>query len=192
MPVPSSGQLRLRGDINLEINGNDTDTNVSLGALSNEAGFTEPDTMSEFYGYANVTAPTVSVTNSNVTTSSIRIIGTLTNNGNESISTSNMRIYFGTNSSHLSNPQYTVTLNSGTSGASGSTYRRDFSGLSAGTTYYYAFKATNSVATATATGARTLPLPVNGASVGSIYCGADCGTQVSNSYSNAYTLYFGG
>ena len=31
MPVPSSGQLRLRADINQEINGNDTDDNVSLG-----------------------------------------------------------------------------------------------------------------------------------------------------------------
>lgn len=56
MAVPSSGQLRLRADINQEINGNDTDDNVSLGTLSNDAGFTEPDNMSEFYGYSsNVT-----------------------------------------------------------------------------------------------------------------------------------------
>ena len=35
MGVPaSSGQLRLRADINQEVNGNDTDTNVSLGTLS--------------------------------------------------------------------------------------------------------------------------------------------------------------
>ena len=34
MPVPSSGQLRLRADINQEVNGNDTDDNVSLGTLS--------------------------------------------------------------------------------------------------------------------------------------------------------------
>lgn len=70
MPVPSSGQLRLRADINQEVNGNDTDTNVSLGTLSNSAGFTEPDTMSEFYGYTSLTAPTVSYTSqsSNYTT----------------------------------------------------------------------------------------------------------------------------
>ena len=37
MPVPSSGQLRLRADINQEVNGNDTDDNVSLGTLSNDA-----------------------------------------------------------------------------------------------------------------------------------------------------------
>lgn len=58
MAVPSSGQLRLRADINQEINGNDTDTNVSLGTLSNDAGFTEPDTMSEFYGYTSCGTPT--------------------------------------------------------------------------------------------------------------------------------------
>ena len=56
MAVPSSGQLRLRADINQEINGNDTDTNVSLGTLSDDAGFDAPDTMSDFYGYSsNVT-----------------------------------------------------------------------------------------------------------------------------------------
>ena len=35
MPVPSSGQLRLRADINQEINDNDTDDNVSLGTFEN-------------------------------------------------------------------------------------------------------------------------------------------------------------
>ena len=59
MPVPSSGELKLRADINQEINGNDTDDNVSLGTLSNDAGFTDPDNMSEFYGYSSVTTPTV-------------------------------------------------------------------------------------------------------------------------------------
>ena len=60
MAVPSSGQLRLRADINQEINGNDSDSNVSLGTLSNDAGFGEPDTMSEFYGYSSIAAPTIS------------------------------------------------------------------------------------------------------------------------------------
>ena len=62
MPVPSSGQLRLRADINQEINGNDTDSDVSLGTLSNTAGFAEPDAMSDFYGYSSLTDPTVSYT----------------------------------------------------------------------------------------------------------------------------------
>lgn len=57
MAVPSSGELKLRADINLEVEGNDTDDNVSLGALSDAADLTTPpDQMSEFYGYsANVT-----------------------------------------------------------------------------------------------------------------------------------------
>ena len=60
MAVPSSGQLRLRADIALEVDGDATGTNVSLGTLSNDAGFTDPDNMSEFYGYSSVTAPSVS------------------------------------------------------------------------------------------------------------------------------------
>ena len=53
MPVPSSGELKLRADINQEINGNDTDVDVSLGTLSDDAGFSAPDTMSDFYGYSS-------------------------------------------------------------------------------------------------------------------------------------------
>ena len=71
MPVTSSGQIALRADINQEVNGNDTDTNVSLGTLSDDAGFdTAPDAMSEFYGYSSLSAPTVSYTSqsSNYTT----------------------------------------------------------------------------------------------------------------------------
>ncbi len=76
MAVPSSGQLRLRADINQEVNGNDTDDNVSLGTLADDAGFTTPpDTMQEFYGYsANVTINwnagglgNTSITNNNLT-----------------------------------------------------------------------------------------------------------------------------
>ena len=55
MPVPSSGQLRLRGDIALEVDGAATGTNVSLCTLSNTAGFTEPDAMSDFYGFSAAT-----------------------------------------------------------------------------------------------------------------------------------------
>jgi len=60
MPVTGSGQIRLRADVNEEINGNDTDTNVSLRALSNSAGKSEPDSLAEFYGYSSVSAPTLS------------------------------------------------------------------------------------------------------------------------------------
>ena len=65
MGVPSSGQLKLRGNgdgtgINEEVFGNVTATNVSLGALATEAGFdTPPDAMREFYGYVSAVVPSV-------------------------------------------------------------------------------------------------------------------------------------
>ena len=59
MPVTSSGEIKLRADVNDEINGNDTDSNVSLRSLSSSAGLDQPDALSEFYGYSNVTAPTL-------------------------------------------------------------------------------------------------------------------------------------
>ena len=60
MPVTGSGEIKLRADVNEEINGNDTDTNVSLRALSEDAGESVPDALSEFYGYSSVSAPTLS------------------------------------------------------------------------------------------------------------------------------------
>ncbi len=60
MPVTGSGQIRLRADVNDEINDNDTDSNVSLRTLSSDAGKSVPDSLSEFYGYSSVSAPTLS------------------------------------------------------------------------------------------------------------------------------------
>lgn len=51
MAVPSSGELRLYIDIGTELEV--AQSNVSLGAMSNTAGFTEPHAMSEFYGYSS-------------------------------------------------------------------------------------------------------------------------------------------
>ena len=60
MPVTGSGEIKLRADVNNEINGNNTDTDVSLRALSNSAGESVPDALSEFYNYSSVSAPTLS------------------------------------------------------------------------------------------------------------------------------------
>lgn len=49
MALPSSGQLSLN-DIRVELGA--ASTNVSLRALSNTAGFSVPDAVSEFYGYS--------------------------------------------------------------------------------------------------------------------------------------------
>lgn len=52
MPVVGSGQLRLYADIGVEMGV--TNTNVSLGTMSNTAGKVDPDAMSEFYGHENI------------------------------------------------------------------------------------------------------------------------------------------
>jgi|TARA_R100000479_G_scaffold19299_1_gene7333 hypothetical protein len=129
MPVPSSGQLRLRADINLEVEGNDTDDNVSLGTLSNTAGFTEPDTMSEFYGYVGAEPATFgSISFSNVSDTTMRATVTITNPSGLHL---DFGFYHGTSTNRTSNTKYTVNDNTATS----ITYYRDFSSLSGSTTY---------------------------------------------------------
>ena len=53
MAVPSSGQLREYADIGVELGV--AQSNVSLRGMSQTAGFSAPDAMSEFYGYSAVT-----------------------------------------------------------------------------------------------------------------------------------------
>jgi hypothetical protein len=129
MPVPSSGQLRLRADINQEVNGNDTDTNVSLGTLADDAGFdTPPDQMSEFYGYQSCTAPSITTdAMSNVSFTSMRANGNVT--ADNGCTVTERGFYFGTSGNMTSNTKYT-------SGSGTGSYNRTFSSLSTGTTYY--------------------------------------------------------
>ena len=60
MALPSSGQLSLN-DIRVELQ--EAQANSSLGTLSNLAGFTDPDAVSEFYGYSYANYNTVSIIN---------------------------------------------------------------------------------------------------------------------------------
>ena len=53
MALPSSGQLSL-DDIKTELGA--ASTNVSLGSMSDTAGFSEPDAISDFYGYSATTS----------------------------------------------------------------------------------------------------------------------------------------
>jgi hypothetical protein len=130
MPVPSSGQLRLRADIALEVDGSATGDNVSLGTLADTAGFTTPpDTMAEFYGYTSCTAPSIT-TNSldNVSYTSMRANGNVT--ADNGCTVTERGFYFGTSTNRTSNTKYT-------SGSGTGSYNRTFSGLtSSGTTYY--------------------------------------------------------
>jgi hypothetical protein len=140
MAVPSSGQLRLRGDIALEVYGTATGSNISLRAMSNEAGFNAPDGMSEFYGYSSAVAP--SVTTNNATSPNETFFtanGNVTSDGEATIT--ERGFYVGTNYvSPTNNTKYTV---SGTTGV----YSRQITGLNPNTTYYIWAFATNSVGT---------------------------------------------
>lgn len=140
MAVPSSGQLRLNGDINLEINGTATGTDVSLNALSIAAGFSAPNGMQEFYGYVDAVAPSVStLTSTSVTNTSMTIRGNVTSDGGGTIT--ERGFYFGTDLyTATNNTKYTV---SGTTG----TFSRSMTGLSPGVTYGIWAYATNSVGT---------------------------------------------
>ena len=86
MAVPSSGPLQLRGDINLEVNGNVTDTNVALHQLSIDAGFSSPDAMSDFYGYSSVVPPSVTSSPSSFSNSVMTTNGNVTDTGGEDVS----------------------------------------------------------------------------------------------------------
>ena len=135
MPVVSSGEIKLRGDVNLEINGNTTDTNVSLTTLSVGAGFDAPHALSEFYGYTSAVAPSV-VTNSatSVTATSMTLNGNVTSDGGTSVTSRGF--YFGTSSNYASNPKYTSGSGTGVFNLTRS--------VASNTTYYITAFAINS------------------------------------------------
>lgn len=143
MGVPSSGPLKLRGDIAKEVDGDETGVNVSLRTLSDSAGFSIPDTFREFYGYVSAVIPTLtSSAMSSIGSTSMRANADVTSDGDATVT--ERGFYFGTSSTYTSNTKYTV---SGTTGA----YNRTFTGLSGGTTYYGTAYAINSVGEGVAT-----------------------------------------
>jgi len=197
MAVPSSGQLRLRADINEEVNGNDTDTNVSLGTLADDAGFTNPpDTMQEFYGYSAFTNPTISssIQSNNVSSTGMTIYFTYQN---PSAANLNHAYYFGTNSNRTSNTLYS----GGTSTSTSNTVSRNFTGLSAGTNYYYwgvvwDTQSPERFSQLITNGSRTTPLPANPLTMSKRQCTGggnnDCTTLQASIYSSPGTVYFDG
>jgi hypothetical protein len=161
MAVPSSGQLRLYADIGVELGV--AQSNVSLGSMSNSAGFPEPDAMSDFYGYVDAIAPSVT-TNAidSLGETSLRANGNVTSDGGGTIT--ERGFYIGTNSaSPTNNPKYTV---GGTTGS----YSYNASGLNTNTTYYVWAFATNLIGTTygSRVQAATYPafVPVYGTSYG--------------------------
>ena len=140
MAITGSGEIKLIGDVNNEINGNTTDTNVSLTTLSTEAGKSAPHGLTEFYGYVDAVAPTIatSTTINNLTNTTFCAGFSLTNDGGEPCS---VGLYLGTNSNYASNTKSTI-WSSQTTGASS---QNCWSGQSPGTTYYVTAFAINSV-----------------------------------------------
>jgi hypothetical protein len=194
MPVPSSGQLRLRADINQEINGNDTDTNVSLGTLSNDAGFTEPDTMSEFYDYSSCGTPAFrtvySSANPNGDIQLYTILDYL-----PACTTVEYGLYIGTNSSGpTANTKYQV-------GTSWGVYQWSYptvGGFSNNTTYYAWIYVTNNAGKTGYSPMQTVTVPapyvpVEGSNFSisgdnNIYTYANgCKNGIINSYSATHT-----
>lgn len=140
MAVVSSGEIKLIGDVNLEVNDNITDTDVSLTTLSTGAGFTAPHGLTEFYDYTAVALPSVTTNAiSSIASTSMTLNGDVTGDGGGTIS--ERGFYFGTdNSSATNNTKYTV---SGTTGA----FTLAQTGLTTGTTYYAWAFATNEAGT---------------------------------------------
>jgi hypothetical protein len=85
MALPSSGQLSLN-DIRIELGL--SQSNISLGGMSDTAGFIAPDAISDFYGYSAASVPTVTSDKMTVSSNSITANGTVTNNGGASITES--------------------------------------------------------------------------------------------------------
>ena len=137
MAVPSSGQLRLYADIGTELGV--AQSNVSLGAMSNTAGFPAPDAMSDFYGYSSQTVPSVTTNAMSVGETTANLSGNVTSDGQSTIT--ERGFYFGTNSvSPTNNTKYVV---SGTTGS----YTNNRTGLTTTTTYYCWAYATNALGT---------------------------------------------
>jgi hypothetical protein len=140
MAVPNSGALKLWQAIwNDEIGGSKGLN--SLHSASIYAGFSTPDAMSDFYGWADVELATV-VTNamSSVGHDSMTLNGNLTNTGNDDCA---VGFYFGTSTNRTSNSQYSSGTKTGTG-----TFTNNRTGLSNGTNYYSWAYATNDAGTA--------------------------------------------
>mgnify|MGYP001322498749 CR=1 FL=1 len=138
MPVTGSGEIKLIGDVNNEINGNTTDTNVSLTTLSTGAGKDAPHGLTEFYGYSDVVAPTVTTSaNSSVGSTSLVANGNVTATGGQNVA---QGFYVGTSSSYASNTKYTKYY----SGAAAGAFNLTISSLTPASTYYVTAWASNS------------------------------------------------
>jgi len=135
MALQNTGPLALSLDIRTEElikNPGLPSDDVSLREISDSAGFSEPDAMSEFYGYSSAILPTMA---------SIRLSGgpndsymafAATPATNGFVAITSRGFYFGTDSR---GPQYNTRYQVDTSNSLGE-FSKGFGGLSASRTYY--------------------------------------------------------
>ena len=132
MAVPASGELKLWDDLwNQELGG--TKGENSLHSASVYAGFSTPDALSDFYGWSDVEAPTITTqTETSVGSSTFTANGCVTNTGNGTVYRG---FYMGTNSSDpgTANPKYTLPGSTTNTGA----FSCNFTGLTFLQNYYY-------------------------------------------------------
>jgi len=103
MALPSSGPLSLN-DIRVELQ--QAQANSSLDALSNLAGFTNPDAVSEFYGYSYAAYNTFAIYNNPFSTSGEACA---------SRGADNLTLYFAGSGGTAACPTTSVTLYTNTS-----------------------------------------------------------------------------
>ena len=136
MPLPESGPLSLN-DIRAELGASTSD--VSLGSMSDTAGFTEPDAISDFYGFSAAAAPSVSTSAAtSIQHFQMTLNGNVTSDGGATVTARGF--YFGTDSNYANNLQ--IAVGSGTGAFS--TTRTN---LNANQLYYITSYATNSQGT---------------------------------------------
>ena len=135
MALPSTGPLALSLDIRTEElikNPALPADDVSMREISDSAGFSEPDAMSDFYGYSSAVLPTMA---------GIRVSGGPNDNymafaatpaTNGFVAITSRGFYFGTDSR---GPQYNTRYQVDTSNSLGE-FSKGFGGLSASRTYY--------------------------------------------------------
>lgn len=127
MAVPSSGPLKLWDSIwNQEIG--DAKGNNSLHGAAIYAGFSTPDAMSDFYGWSDVIAPSVSTqAMSSIGQTNMVANGNVSSTGGENPTRG---FYFGTSTNAYSNTKTSI----GVGGTGG--FSRNFTGLPSNTTHY--------------------------------------------------------
>lgn len=197
MPIPGSGTLRLRGKgdgrgLNKEVKGNVTDDNVSLKELSDDAGFSAPYKMSNFYGYTSCVAPSVSTsTSTSIGSGNFVAQGNLTNTGGDGCSITDHGFYIGTSTNYASNTKYSLGSKAGTG-----TFSYNISGLSSSTTYRVFAYAVNSIGESRGsmiTTSTTLPsinIYIGSVSTGGINGLQACGgNSASGPYGDNYWTY---